>query len=99
MRAAPRSVTVAPGSQHDERVRRLAPLLVRHADDGRFLHRGMAQQHAFDLDRRDVLAAADDHVLDAVADLDVAVGVHDGRIARMEPAAARTPGRVASGSL
>jgi len=33
----------------------------------------MAQQTTLDLDRRDVLAAADDHVLDPVADLGVAV--------------------------
>ena len=83
------AVTVAPSLQHDERVRRLAPLLVRQADDRRFLHRGMAQQHALDLDRRDVLAAADDHVLEAVADLDVAVRMDDRGVAGVEPAAAQ----------
>ena len=44
-------------------MRRLAPFLVRHADDRHLLHGRVAQQHALDLDRRDVLAAADDHVL------------------------------------
>src|SRR5439155_18096913 len=58
-----------------ERVRALAPLLARHPDHRDLLDGGVAQQHALDLDRRDVLAAADDHVLDPVADLDVAVGM------------------------
>jgi hypothetical protein len=49
----------------------------------------VAQEHAFDLDRGDVLAAADDHVLQAVADLDVAVGMDDGGVAGVEPSAAQ----------
>ena len=69
-------------------MRRFAPLLVRHADDRHFLHRRMPQQHAFDLDRRDVLAAADDDVLEPVADLDVAVRMDDRGVAGVEPAAA-----------
>ena len=34
--------------QHDEGVRRFAPLRVRHPHDRGFLHGGMTQQHAFD---------------------------------------------------
>jgi hypothetical protein len=48
----------------------------------------VAQQDAFDLDRRDVFAAADDYVLDAVAHLDVPIGMHDGGVPRVHPAAA-----------
>jgi hypothetical protein len=40
---------------------------VRHADDGDFLDRVVAQQHRLDFDRRNVLAAADDDVLQAIA--------------------------------
>ena len=87
------SVADAPGLQDDEGVRRFAPAFVRHADDGGLLHRGMPQQHALDFDRRDVLAAADDHVLEPIADLDVAVGMDDGGVAAVEPAAAHRRGR------
>ena len=61
------------GFQHDEGVRRLAPALVRQPDDGDLDGR-VADQDALHLDRRDVLAAADDDVLEAVPDLGVAVG-------------------------
>ena len=43
--------------------------------------RSGAEQHALDLDRRDVLSPADDDVLEAVADLQVAVRVHHRGIA------------------
>ena len=74
--------------QHDECVRRLAPRLMLDADDADFLHGGMTHQRPFDLDRRDVLTAADDHVLEPIANLDVAVRMHDRRVAAVEPAAA-----------
>src|SRR6266851_5778876 len=57
-------------------------------DDRDLLHRRVAQQNAFHLDRRDVLAAADDHVLDAVANLRVAVPMDYGGITGVEPAVA-----------
>jgi hypothetical protein len=41
---------------------------MRHADDGDFPHRRVAQQARFDLDRGNVLAAADDDVLETVSD-------------------------------
>ena len=50
-------------------MRCFAPVLVRHADDGSLLHRRMPHQAALDLDRRDILAARDDDVLETVADL------------------------------
>ncbi len=46
----------------------------------------MLRQDPFDLGRVDVLAAADDHVLDAVGDVDVAVGIHVAAIAGAQPA-------------
>src|SRR5206468_4808753 len=74
--------------QHDESVRRLAPLFVGHADNAHFLNRWMAKQHAFDFHRRDVLAAADDDVFHAVANFNVSVGMHHGAIAGMKPSVA-----------
>ena len=47
----------------------------------------MGADGLLDLDGGDVLAAGDDDVLLAVAQLDVAVGVHDGQVAGVEPAA------------
>jgi tricorn protease len=75
-------------AQHHERMRRLAPLLMRQPDDRHLLDSRMAQQHALDLDRGDVLAAADDHVLDPVPDLHITIRVHHGRVAAVEPAVA-----------
>ena len=79
--------------EHDERVRRLAPALVRQPDDGDLLDGRVADQDALDLDGGDVLAAADDDVLEAVADLGVAVRVDHGRVAGVEPAVADRGGR------
>ena len=50
-----------------------------------------------DLDRGDVLAAGDDHVLAAVAQLDVPVGVQHAEVAGAEPAVRRGLRGVASG--
>jgi hypothetical protein len=47
----------------------------------------VAVQRVLHLDRADVLAAGDDHVLAAVLDLHVAVGLHHGQVAGVEPAA------------
>src|SRR6266581_7523509 len=74
--------------EHDERLRHLAPLRVRHGDHRHLEHVGVARDRLLDLDGRDVLAARDDDVLLAVAQRDVAVGVHDGHVAGVEPAAA-----------
>src|SRR3954468_8252767 len=70
----------------DERLRYLAPLLVRHGDHGGFEHRRMAHHRLLDLDGADVLAAGDDDVLLAVAQLDGAVGMAHAEIAAVEPA-------------
>src|SRR4029077_12517583 len=64
-----------------------APHRVGAGDDGGFEHAGMPVEDVFDLDRRDVLAARNDDVLRAVLQLDIAVGMHDPEIARMEPPA------------
>ena len=50
-------------------------------------HRRMLVQDALDLDRRDVLAAAPDHVLAPVDEVEVAVGAAPHDVAGVEPAA------------
>ena len=67
-------------------MRRLAPLLVGHAYHGHLLTRRLAQQHALHFPRRDILAPADDHVLDPIADFGVAIWVDHRRVATVEPA-------------
>ena len=67
---------------------RLAPCLVRDADHRHVGNRRMAEQGAFDLCRIDVLAAGNDHVLHAVVNIDVAVGVEVTGVAGMKPFAA-----------
>jgi hypothetical protein len=51
--------------RHDEGHHPLAPLLVGLADHRHVLHGGVTGEHVLDLDRMDVLAATDDHVVDA----------------------------------
>src|SRR5262249_37236043 len=73
----------------DEGGNDLAPALVRDPDHGHLGDRGMQRQAAFDLDRRDVLAAADDHVVDAAGDEEIASIVEITRIAGEIPAVAQ----------
>src|SRR5580692_8126874 len=51
----------------------LAPVLVRDADDSDSSDAGVGREHVLDLDRIDVLAAADDHVRFAAAEIEEAV--------------------------
>src|SRR5690606_17270263 len=64
----------------------LAPFLVRHADDGAFQYAGEAVDDDLDLGRIDVLAARDVHVLDAIDDVVVTVGIAARDIAGFQPA-------------
>ena len=67
----------------------LAAQLVVDADDGGFADARELIDELFDFARVDVLAHADDHVLEAIDDVDVALFVGAGDVARMEPAAAQ----------
>ena len=71
----------------------LAPALVGQPEDGDLAHRRVAHEDLLDLDRVDVLAAGDDHVLLAVDERDVAVVVDLAEVAGVEPAAAERVGR------
>src|SRR4029450_8945908 len=76
----------------DEGGNALAPALVRDPDHGHLGDCGMQRQAAFDLDRRDVLAAADDHVVDAAGDEEIAISVEIAGIAGEIPALAKCLG-------
>src|SRR5262249_36671055 len=79
-------------TEHDAGTHPLAPLEIRYADHGGLLDRGMRLQDRLDLRRRDVLAAADDHVVLAAGDVEVAVGVEPAHVPRRKPAVAHEGG-------
>src|SRR3954447_10046380 len=72
--------------QRDRRADLLAQLGMRHPDHGRLAHRGVLVEDLLDLARIDVVATADDHVLLAVDDEEVAVLVDLCHVAGVEPA-------------
>jgi hypothetical protein len=69
------SVAVAclAGLHHHDRLHRFAPFVVGDADHGGFGDIRVIADRALDFGGIDVLAAGDDHVLDAVVDVEVAV--------------------------
>src|SRR4029077_16310810 len=71
---------------HDDGMHPLAPALVGHADHRDFGHALHQRDRILDLGRIDVLAARDDHVLEAIDDIDEAFLVHGGPVARVVPA-------------
>src|SRR5205814_7794208 len=73
--------------QGDERLWSLAPPVVRYPDPGALQDGGVLAECLLHLNGRDVLAARDDDVLLAVAQLDIAVGMPDAEVAGVEPAA------------
>src|SRR6516162_11315249 len=75
--------------QHNDRLGHLTPALVRHADHGHVSQRGVLGQHTLNLGGIDVLSTANDHVLDAVGHVYVAVAVDVAAIARAVPAVGR----------
>src|SRR5262245_53005566 len=60
-------------AERDERLRPLAPVRMRDPDDRAFEYGRVGGDRLLDFDAGDVLAAGDDDVLAAVAELDVAV--------------------------
>src|SRR5262249_3077128 len=73
-------------AEHDEGLRDLAGLLVG-ARNHRGVHdRGMREQQAFELGRRHLHALVFDQLLDAIDDVEVAVGVGVAHVARVQPA-------------
>ena len=94
-RTRPRS-SDAPGRTTHDGADLLAESLVGHADDRGLGHVGVLVERGFDLGRVDVLAAADDDVLQPVDDVEVAVGVEAAEVAGVEPAVGERLGRLAS---
>src|SRR5579875_481046 len=76
---------VLPFLDDDKGVGSLAPLLIGHTHHRDLLNGRVTQENALNLDRGDVLSATDDHVLEAVANFDIAIGMDNRRIAAMKP--------------
>src|SRR5690606_13686946 len=74
------------GTQHDHGVNAFAEVVVGYADDRAGLDGRVLCDDLLDLDAVDVLSPADDHVLDPVDDVDVAVIVHVAAVAGVHPA-------------
>ena len=74
------------GPQHHDRADLLAHHRVGNADHRDLEHGRVLHERVLDLDAVDVLAAAVDHVLLAVDDLDEAVVVDAGQVAGVQPA-------------
>src|SRR3984893_17791268 len=83
------SVAISAPGRHDKGHDLLAPLAMRAPHHRNLDEVGMAQQYLLDLARIDVAAAADDHVLRAVAQGQKAGFVKAAEIAGMQPAAAQ----------
>src|SRR3954451_7608102 len=77
------------GPRDDHGLGHLAPALVGNADHRNVLDLRVLGQDTLDLGRIDVLAAADDHVLDAVRDVEIAVAVNVAAVPRAQPAVGR----------
>src|ERR1051326_1642867 len=77
---------------HHQRFRNFAPARIGHWDDCDFIDAGMGKHRLFHFERRNIFSAAHDDVLLAVHDQDVALFVHGGHIAGVEPAAAHNFG-------
>jgi hypothetical protein len=75
-----------PGTQGDHGGDLLAEEIVANPDDGGLGDGGVLVEDLLDLPWVDVVAAADDEVLLAVDDVVVAVAVHPGQIAGVQPA-------------
>ena len=74
------------GAQGDERLGRLAAVVVRDPDDDALVDGGVLVDRLLDRLRIDVVAARDDHVLVALDDVEIAVLVHGADVAGHEEA-------------
>ncbi len=74
------------GPGDDEGAHLLAVFAAGDADDLHIQDARHAEEKFLDLARIDIFAAADDHVLDAAGDTQVAVFIHDAEVAGAQPA-------------
>src|ERR1700688_2808697 len=73
----------------DYRMHPFSPRIVRYTDDGALGDRLVAVECFFGFRRIDILAPADDHVLNAVDDVDEPIIVHVSAVTGMQPSIAQ----------
>ena len=76
------------GFQHHDGMHLLAPDLMWNTDDRHLCHRRVSGNGVLDFNGVHVLAAGDDHVGDAIDQVQVALGVEVAGIARVVPTVA-----------
>src|SRR6266849_4386329 len=84
-------------SQYDVGLNGLAPFDRRNTDHGGLVDRGMAHQNGLDLSRRDILAAADNHVVLAPGEKHVPLVVDPSEVACRAPSVGQCGVVLASG--
>src|SRR5262245_43999871 len=77
--------SLGAGAQAQDRTRDLSRRSVGHPDDGHLRDSRMVGEHVLDLARTDVLALADDDVLLAARDAEIALAVERAQVAGAEP--------------
>ena len=73
------------GLEHDKGLHLLHLQRVRHADDAAHLHQLVGVEDVLQLGGIDIVAAGDDHALDALLEVDKAVLVHGAQIPGVDP--------------
>ncbi len=92
-------MVVAPFLKHHKHLDGFTAGWMGDADSGRFLHLGVFVKDLLDVPGVDVVTARDDHVLFAVDDVKIALFVHFGDVAGVEPAVGVRVSAVSSGLL
>src|SRR5207244_2313014 len=73
--------------EHNEGLRSFSPALIWQTHNRDLLHCWMAQQYALNLNRRNILTSANNHILQAIANLRVSAFADHRHITSMKPAA------------
>ena len=75
--------------ENNKGMRCFAPFFMWKPYDRYFLHCRVPQKHAFNFNGRNVFAATYDDVLQAIANFDITIRMHDCSVAGMKPSAAQ----------
>src|ERR1700692_3127491 len=82
------------GLQHDASHREVTPLRIGYSEDCHFANRGMSVDDRFDLAGINIFAACDDHVFQAVEDVEIAVRILIADVSRAKHSVLKCESRV-----
>src|SRR5277367_5716940 len=80
--------------QHDASHHECTPLRVRNSEDRYFTNCGMLVDDGFDLAGIDIFATCDNHVFQAVEDIEIAVRILIAHVSRAKPSVSKCESRV-----